>query len=332
MRALPGARALWATGGAATLSACDGPQSTLAPAGVGADRIATLFWWMAGGAAVIWLAVVALALYGGLRARESVLDVQAARRLILWGGAVFPTVVITGLLGYGLALLPEFTARSPEGALRVAVTGEQWWWRMLYRPAQGPPVPVANELWLPVGEPVEFELDSPDVIHSFWIPALGGKMDMIPGRRTRLVLEPTREGSFRGVCAEYCGASHALMGFAVRVVSRDEFERWLQQQALPARPPSEPLALRGADLFHASGCGACHTVRGTEADGVVGPDLTHVGGRQTLAAAVLPNTREAFRRWLSATHALKPEARMPSFGMLPPEELEALAAYLEGLR
>jgi cytochrome c oxidase subunit 2 len=178
---------------------------------------------------------------------------------------------------------------------------------------------------------VEFHLDSPDVIHSFWIPSLGGKMDMIPGRTNRLTLEPTRTGVFGGVCAEYCGASHALMRFDVVVVEKTEFERWLARQSAPADEPTEPLATRGRDSFLANGCGACHTVRGTEADGVVGPDLTHVGSRLGLGAGVLANGPHDFSRWIADTEVVKPESRMPGFGMLPADEIGAIAAYLDKL-
>ncbi len=200
----------------------------------------------------------------------------------------------------GLSMLPDLVAPAPEGSLKIVVSGEQWWWRVRYLPPGGEAIVLANEIRLPVGEPVEFRLESPDVIHSFWIPSLGGKMDMIPGRLTRLALEPTRTGVFRGVCAEYCGTSHALMSFYVVVMEKEEFDRWLAHQAAPAEPPAEPLAARGQELFLANGCGACHTVRGTPADGVIGPDLTHVGSRLSLAAGILPNEPDAFQRWIAA--------------------------------
>jgi cytochrome c oxidase subunit 2 len=245
---------------------------------------------------------------------------------------VVPVAVLTALLVYGLAMLPPLLAAAPEGTLRVHVVGEQWWWRVTYAGPSGEPVELANELWLPAGRPVELRLETRDVIHSLWIPALGGKMDMIPGRRTRLLLHPTRTGTFRGICAEYCGASHAWMLFTVRVVDEAEFTRWLDGQARPAAEPAEPLAARGRELFLANGCGACHAVRGTEAAGRVGPDLTHVGGRHTLAAGRLANEADAFRSFVARPGALKPGARMPHFGMLPPEDLTPLAAFLEALR
>jgi cytochrome c oxidase subunit 2 len=309
---------------------CRGPLSTLDPAGRSAGLIASLFWWMAAGALLLWLAVVALALYAIYRPSPQ-LSRRTGTLLIVGGGIVLPVVVLTALLVAGLSLLPPLLAPAPEGSLRIAVTGEQWWWRVRYLPSGGSPVDLANEIRLPLGEPVEFRLASTDVIHSFWIPSLAGKMDMIPGRVTRLVVEPTRTGIFRGACAEYCGISHALMGFSVVVLEREAFGRWLARQAAPATPPGESLAVRGQQLFLASGCGACHTIRGTPARGVVGPDLTHVGGRLGLGAGVLPGAPSAFVRWIARTDEVKPGVHMPAFGMLPAEDVRALAAYLQGL-
>jgi cytochrome c oxidase subunit 2 len=193
-------------------------------------------------------------------------------------------------------------------------------------------VVLANEIRLPVGETVEFRLESPDVIHSFWIPSLGGKMDMIPGRVTRLALTPTKTGVFRGACAEYCGTSHALMSFDVVVHEKEGFDRWLAHQQMPAGPPGAAAAARGHELFLANGCGACHAIRGTTAKGVIGPDLTHVGSRLSIGAGTLSNTRDALVRWIARTDHVKPGVIMPSFGMLPDEQLQAMALYLEGLR
>jgi cytochrome c oxidase subunit 2 len=313
------------------LASCSGPQSALDPAGRGAERIADLFWWMAGGAGVIWLTVISLAIYA-LRHPESHHRGRASV-LVIGGGAVLPTVVLAGLLAYGLALMPALLAPAPEGSLKIVVSGEQWWWRVRYLTAGGNDVAVelANEIRLPVGEHVEFHLESPDVIHSFWIPSIGGKIDMIPGRLNRLTLEPTRTGVFRGACAEYCGTSHALMSFYVIVLEKEDFAAWLEHQQEPARPPVQPLAAHGQEVFLANGCGACQTVRGTPADGVVGPDLTHVGSRLSLGAGILANEPDAFLRWVAHTEDVKPGVHMPAFGMLPPEDLQALATYLDGL-
>jgi cytochrome c oxidase subunit II len=321
---------LWAGIGVSfAVSSCRGSQSTLDPAGDQAERLAHIFWWMTGSAAVIWVVVIAIALYAAFTPERENLD--GPRRLIVYGGVVVPSLLLTVLLVYGLALLPAFHSPAGPESLRVHVTGEQYWWRVRYLPSRGAPVDLANEIRLPVGEEVEFVLESRDVIHSFWIPALAGKVDMLPGRQTRLRLTPSRTGSFRGVCAEYCGTSHALMGFAVIVQAKPDFERWLEAQAAPARPADDAVARRGEAVLFENGCGACHTLRGTRADGVIGPDLTHVGGRASLAAGILSNGAADFSRWIAATSELKPGVHMPAFGMLAPPELSALAAYLESL-
>lgn len=309
-------------------AACAGPQSALMPAGRGAERIATLFWWMAAGAVVIWLIVFALGAYSTTRRGPH--DERRARMLIIGGGALVPTVVLAGLLAYGLAMMPDLIREAPPGSMVIHVTGEQFWWRVRY-PHAGGAVELANEIRLPAGRAVEFRVDSPDVIHAFWIPSLGGKIDMVPGRVNRLLLEPTRVGTYRGTCTEFCGMSHALMSFPVAVVEEREFEQWLEQQARPAQAPAEPIAARGATLFNAHGCNACHTIRGTAARGVIGPDLTHVGGRMSLGAGILPNDVDAFVRWIVETEKIKPGVHMPQFAMLPRHDVRAIAAYLDGL-
>jgi cytochrome c oxidase subunit 2 len=313
---------------------CSGPQSALAPAGRDAERIADLFFWMAGAAFVVWAIVVGLALYA-TRPRVPSRNPKTAVRLIIGGGVVLPTVALAALLAYGLALMPAVLAPGPADGLRIEVSGERWWWRVRYLPpgdqAGQPAIELANEIRLPVGERVTVELVSPDVIHSFWIPALAGKVDMIPGRVTRIALEPTRTGIFRGACAEYCGTSHAFMNFATVVVERAAFDDWLAAQARPAAAPAGDVAERGLRAFLANGCGACHAIRGTPADGVVGPDLTHVGSRLTLGAGMFENRLDTMIRWIAEADRLKPDAHMPAFGMLPAEEVAAMAAYLERL-
>jgi cytochrome c oxidase subunit 2 len=316
---------------AVLLSGCTGPQSTLAPAGPAAERIAQLFWWMTAGALVIWISVIALALYS-IRISPEAHAQRRASLFIIGGGAVFPTLVLAVLVVYGLAPIPALLAPAPEGSLRISVSGEQWWWRVRYQAVRAEPAVLANEIRLPVGEPVEFHLASPDVIHSFWIPSLAGKIDMIPGRITRLAMTPTQTGLFRGACAEYCGTSHALMSFYVVVERKDAFERWLANQRAPAIPPSTQVATRGQQLFLANGCGACHAIRGTAAGGRIGPDLTHVGSRLSIGAGILPTNQAALVRWLARTDHVKPAVTMPAFGMLPEPDLQAIAAYLEGLK
>jgi cytochrome c oxidase subunit 2 len=308
---------------------CDGPQSALVPAGADAEEIAHLFTVMAVGAAIVWAAVVAIAIHA-IRTRRETHSQREVNVLIIGGGVAAPTVVLGALLAYGLPTLPAVLTPAPEGSLRIHVTGKQWWWRVQYITAAGV-IETANEVRLPVGQRVELQLTSPDVIHSFWVPSIAGKMDMIPGRLTRLALQPTRTGVFRGTCAEYCGASHALMAFLVVVIEPGEFDSWLEAQARPAQLVPDALAARGEAAFIENGCTACHTIRGTAVAGQIGPDLTHVGSRLRVGAGTLQNDPDAFARWIGQTDRIKPGVHMPAFRTLSAEDLSALAAYLDGL-
>lgn len=305
--------------------------STLEAAGREAQQIAVLFWVMAAGAAVIWGAMVALALYAASE-RRARWTVASGYRLITIGGVLLPTVVLAALLAYGLPSLTQLLAAPATPDLSIAVAGEQWWWRVRYDDGLGAKADVANEIRVPAGARVSLSLTSDNVIHSFWIPSLAGKVDMIPGRTTRLSFEATRIGRYRGVCAEYCGASHALMGFTVEVMEPGAFAAWRAAQAADAAPPADAQAARGQELFTRHGCGACHTIRGTSARGAIGPDLTHVGSRPRLAAAALPNEAGAMAQWIAAPERAKPGVHMPGYRTLAAADLDALAAYLGGLR
>ncbi|WP_231933006.1 cytochrome c oxidase subunit II [Botrimarina mediterranea] len=309
---------------------CQGPQSALSPAGEGAEQIAALFWAMAIGAGMIWLIVIGLAVYV-LRIAPYPHDTRSSRQWVIGGGVVVPTLLLTILLMFGLAILPALVRPAPGGSLHVEAVGVRWWWRIIYPTPDGGSFELANEVRLPAGEPVQFDLRSADVIHGFWIPSLGGKVDMIPGRQTRLTLWPTTVGTYRGVCAEYCGASHAKMAFDVVVMPRAEFDTWLRQQAQDAVDPSGSEARRGSEVFLKSGCGACHSVRGTPADGSIAPDLTHLGSRRSLAAGSLENSPDNLRRWITDPQSIKPMAVMPGFHTLSDADLASLIAYLQGL-
>jgi cytochrome c oxidase subunit 2 len=283
---------------------------------------------MAVGGGLIWLGVVALMLLAA-RGRLGQIEPRRAGRLVLWGGAVFPTVVLIGLLGYALWLMPGLRPFAQAGApqLTIEVTGRQFWWDVVYRLPNGGQVRAANEIAVPVGLRVELVLKSTDVIHSFWIPSLAGKMDMIPGRTNRLSLVATKAGRFRGPCAEYCGTSHALMAFDVTALPATAFEAWAARQA----KPSPGVAETGGALFEKHGCGACHRVAGTAADSRVGPDLSHLGSRATLGAGILPNTVDEIARFIAKPDAVKPGAQMPAFDMLAAQDIRAVAVWLKGL-
>lgn len=313
------------------LSGCSSIQSALHPTGAEAERVATLFWIMTiGGALIMGLVIAAgaLAIYGG-RLRASL----SGERFVVIMGLVFPVVVLTALLIYGFALMRagEPPPANPD-RLRVEIAGELWWWRVIYVTPDGRKVTSANELHLPVGQPVEIALTSTNVIHSFWAPQLAGKLDMIPGRTNTLTVTATQEGISRGQCAEYCGGAHALMAFHLVAQTPGDFDVWLEAEASAATEPRTDTATEGQTLFTQTGCGACHAVRGTEARGTIGPDLTHVGSRHSLAAATLPNTAQAFARWLDDNQHIKPGNKMPSYDILSQEQIDTLATYLEGLQ
>ena len=301
--------------------------STLESAGRGAAEVTNLLAIMTVGALVIWLAVTLLALHA-VRAHRARWSERSGLRLIVGGGVALPLLVLSALMLAGMPQLSRQLTAAPSGTLRIHVTGEQWWWRVRYEPSDAAPIELANELRLPRGQVIEVVLSSVDVIHSFWVPSLAGKVDMIPGRVTRLRLEPERAGVFRGVCAEYCGASHARMGFVVEVMEASAFAEWLAAQARPATA----VESEGARTFMSAGCAACHSVRGTAAIASIGPDLTHVGSRMTIGGGALPNTVDDLERFIANPAATKPGALMPPFGSLPAADLGALARYLKDLQ
>jgi cytochrome c oxidase subunit II len=310
---------------------CARQQSILAPAGPAAERISDLSWLLFVGGTLI-LALV-LFLMGAALFASPLRRWLASESCVIWGGLVFPTVTLTLLLIHTLRASADPPPHLAQPALVVQVIGEQWWWRVRY-----PATPdhagfeTANEIHLPLGVPVELELTSADVIHSFWVPRLAGKLDMIPGRTNRLRLLANVPGIYRGQCAEYCGGAHAFMALHVVVESPAELAEWSARQSEPAAEPSQELLTRGRATFLAGGCGACHTVRGTSAIGTLGPDLTHVGGRVALAAGLLPNHVGTLAGWIASSQHLKPDNRMPSFDLFTGVELRATASYLESLK
>jgi cytochrome c oxidase subunit 2 len=271
---------------------------------------------------VLVLVVTLLALAGRGRARRAV----ASERTILLAGLWLPVAVLSALLVYGFGLL-EQAAADGESDLEIEVTAEQWWWRVVYRHEDGSSTETANELRIPVGRSVRLELHSADVIHSFWVPALAGKRDMIPGRVNELALAAGVPGTYRGQCAEYCGGAHALMSFYVVAEPTAAFNAWLERERADASA-ADPT---GAELFAAAGCGGCHAIRGTESSGEIGPDLTHVGGRLSIGAGTLGTSASGFTEWLRSHQLLKPSNRMPPFEALTAGDSARLAAFLETL-
>lgn len=314
-------------------------QSALHPASGDAGMITRLWWWMlAGGAVVLAAVLVALGigLWRGRRNGDHSPSFRLGWGLVLTGGVIAPLLAAVLVVVFSVRIGHSVTTEAPEPYVTIDVVGRRWWWEVRYRDAGAPagdePVAVtANEIHIPVGEPVRVRLHSDNVIHSFWVPNLQGKADVIPGQVNELWLNAGEAGVFRGQCTEYCGLQHALMGFLVVAEPAEAFDEWLRVQAAPAVEPVDPAAVRGRDVFMESACSACHTVRGTPADGEQGPDLTHVAGRRTLAAATIENTPGHMGGWVADPQNVKPGSLMPPTP-LGPQELRALITYLETLR
>ena len=242
------------------------------------------------------------------------------------------TLVLFVCLGLDVAVGRAITATPGKQAPQIRVTGHQWWWEVHYRDSVAQRwVTTANEIHIPVGQPVAIELRSTDVIHSFWPPSLTGKRDLIPGNENTLWLRAARPGVYRGQCAEFCGHQHAKMAFEVIAEPADSFARWLAAQRDTAMTPTAPLAQRGQEVFLGSTCVMCHAIGGTPAGSRVGPDLTHVASRRMIAAGTLRNTPGNLLGWISDPQAFKPGVKMPP-SSLSSADLAALVAYLETLR
>lgn len=313
-------------------------HSALDPAGPEAKQIAHLFdAYFDVSALVFTLVIAALGFALGKRPvpanekKEAVLGVHGKRRAVTW--ATLATVaVLIGLLVASVATGHAMAPASGDRPVRIEVIGRKWWWEFRY-PTNGPATRfrTAYELHIPVGRPVELELLASDVIHSFWVPALAGKRDAIPGKNRVLTLQAEAPGLYEGQCAEFCGVQHANMRFVVVAESGAEFEAWRTHQLEPALVPADAQRRRGLEVFMNSRCATCHSISGVDAFGSVGPDLTHVASRRRLAMGSVVNDTEHMREWISNPARIKPGVQMPGTP-LPPEDLKALQAYLGGLR
>jgi cytochrome c oxidase subunit II len=312
------------------------PLPVLSGASEAARRTAQLGWVMLVLAGIVFLivsGVLALAVRRNRRRDPAGVDLsEPGSRFVVTGGIVFPGLVLTALFVYGTATLGIFPERE-KPAYTVEVVGRQWWWQIRYLDPELPKRFVtANELHVPVGRPVQVRLTSADVIHSFWVPELQGKLDLIPGDTNVLSLKAERAGVYQGQCAEYCGLQHAHMGLQIVADEPDAFGRWLAAQREPAAAPTDSLAVLGEQLFVGGPCALCHAVRGTPARGSVAPDLTHFASRRTIAAGALPNTLGHLEGWIANAQAIKPGAQMPPITQFTGRELRAVATYVAGLR
>ena len=327
---------------AATLCACGGPQNVLDPASPQNRSVNTLFWWMLGVAGAIWILVSVVAVGAAVARRRTTIeaatlpgsppdeDERRTSRVVV--GAVGATVLILLLF-----LVYDFTvgralAAHPDRTLTIEIIGHQWWWEIHYDDPNPSRIVVdANELHLPAGVMTQLKLSSRDVIHSFWVPNIAGKRDLIPGYTSSLFVQPDKPGLFRAQCAEFCGYQHAKMALDVVVHPRDEFFAWLERQRAPAAEPSDTLAQQGKKVFLAGPCSSCHAITGVQAYATVGPNLTHLASRRTIAAGSLANTRGNRAGWIVDPQSIKPGVRMPA-NQLQPHDLQALLAYLETLK
>jgi cytochrome c oxidase subunit II len=307
--------------------------SALDTASPEATRITNLHWlmlWVTGAVSFAVIAALAIALTRR-RTAETRMGERRRTRAVA-AAAVLSTLVLLGLLTASVLAGRAVATPVGPGALRIQIVGHQWWWEVTY-PADPPSdtVITANEIHVPVGRPVLLELSTTDVIHSFWVPNLNGKKDLIPGRPTRHVLRPERTGVFEGRCAEFCGYQHAHMGFVLIVEEPDRFEAWLAAQRGPAAEPGDAAGHHGRDVFLSSACVSCHTIRGIGAFGHKAPDLTHLASRRTIGSATLPNTAGYLAGWIVDSQHVKPGNHMPP-NLLPAEDLLDLVSYLSSLQ
>lgn len=326
--------------GAATVgllvAGCGGYQSMLRPTGVEAARIAELWWVLFAVCSAVFVAVTGFLIFALFRRergdREN--DDATSTRWVA-GGVIATLAILAFFFVYNLHVARDSSAYDGSDdaeALVVEVTGVQWWWNVVYMDSvPGNVVRTANEIHLPVGVPVRLDVKTRDVIHSFWMPNLQGKIDLVPGRTNSIWVRAEEPGVYRGQCAEFCGMQHARMAFVVVVEPYDEFQEWLEHQRQPALPPADSIAAAGQQVFLDAPCALCHQIRGTRAAATAGPDLTHLASRRTLAAGTLPNTRGNLAAWIVDPQQIKPGNHMPPVN-LDSEDLQALLTFLETLR
>ena len=314
------------------LAGCAGAPTMVAPASENAAMVSNLFMILFVIAVIVFVIVEFLLFYSVIRFRRQANDGMPnqihgnTKFEIAWTAA--PAIVLAVIFVLTWQTLSALAA-TPTDAMQIKVTGHQWWWEVEY-PALG--ILTANEIHLPVGKAAAFTLEAKDVIHSFWVPELGGKTDLIPGHTNHTWLRPTQIGSYHGQCAEFCGTSHANMRFSVVVQSQADFDAWVAQQKQPSASPSTDLQKKGVETITTAGCQACHTINGVSAMiGKVGPNLTHVASRKQIAGGILDFNSANLHTWLSDPPGAKPGSLMPKLP-LTPDQIDALVAYLSSLK
>jgi cytochrome c oxidase subunit 2 len=316
------------------------PLSYLESFGPAGDPVVRLAWGL-GAVSLAVIAIISALVVGACLRRRAPAEADGQGRVpigrdlggVRWiyVGVGISTVVLLACTVWTLATLAAVAAPPFEPKVAVEVTANQWWWGVRYLGSDaGGTFTTANELHIPVGEPVRVRLIAGDVIHSFWVPQLAGKTDVIPGQTNVMWLQADKPGTYRGQCAEYCGVQHAHMGFVVVAQPRAAFDAWWNAQLAEAPAPASSVAQKGERVFTAR-CGACHTVRGTDAGGILGADLTHLRSRQTLAAGTWPNDPGRLAGWILGAQSVKPGCRMPQLTM-PGQDMSALLAWLDTLK
>lgn len=314
-----------------SLGGCADAPSVLNPRGPASESIADLWWLLFALGTAVYVAVMGFMLFvlfcrqrGEMEERT---ENRRGTRIILMAGIVLPAIILLIVYGFSFGTLRALSSPAIPEELTIHVVGHQWWWEVRYPHQQ---FVTANEIHIPVGQPVQVILSSDDVIHSFWVPELQGKLDLIPGQTNRFWLQADEPGVYRGECAEFCGVQHTKMAFLVVAEPAAQYEAWLAQQQQPAAEPTEPKAQRGLQVFLNTTCIQCHTIRGTHATGDLGPDLTHVASRRTLGAGAVANNRGNLGGWIADPQSIKPGNFMPPSTLTAPE-LQALLAYLATL-
>lgn len=315
------------------LSGCSGDQSALNAQGGPAIHVGHLIIGIVATCSLVFVLVMGTLAWSLLRNRGK--DGGRPREKLMTG-IVAAAIGATALVIAALTIASFYTTRSiglPENAvLSITVRGQQWWWQVVYtEPDPALSFQTANEIHIPVGQDVRIQLESADVVHSFWVPSLAGKQDLVPGRSNSFLLRAERPGVYRGQCAEFCGLQHTHMAVLVIADEPADYQRWLAAQREQSAMPTNADAAAGRIAFLSKPCAACHTVRGTPANGTSGPDLTHIGSRQTIAAGLLDTTRGSLAAWIADPQTLKPGANMP-MAPLSSTELRDISAYLESLK
>jgi cytochrome c oxidase subunit II len=305
----------------------DPSQNALKPGGPAAAQISSLWWYLFWVAAGVFAITMGILVVGVLRKPRSDSDGHSGsgHTFVAVSGIAIPAVILFVTLL--VSLKATVALRVPPSNLTVQVQGHQWWWGVHY-PREN--ITTANEIYIPAGQPVRLELTSADVAHSFWVPSLNGKMDLIPGHPNVFWIAADKPGTYRGQCAEYCGTQHAKMAFLVIALPPEDFRAWVARMKAPRPQTSNAVLAQGQQVFFKAACKDCHAVEGTKANGRKGPDLTHVGSRLTLGAGTLQNTPGALEGWVSDSQSAKPGNQMPR-SYLPPDDLHALRAWLESL-